>query len=184
VSATGVVLAGGASRRMGVDKALVEVDGMAMAARVARALAEGGCDRVFCQGGDAEALNALGLSVVADSQPGGGPLAGILDALSVAHADIVVSACDLPWLDAETVQRLLTSAADCPDADVVVACDAHGPHLAGVWRASARQRLAAVVAGGLRSYRDALERLNTARLEVPADVVANVNSPDDLHRRR
>ena len=35
VKPTGVVLTGGGSRRMGVDKALVEVDGVAMASRVA-----------------------------------------------------------------------------------------------------------------------------------------------------
>jgi molybdopterin-guanine dinucleotide biosynthesis protein A len=184
VSWTGVVLAGGASRRMGVDKALVEVDGVAMAARVARALTEGGCNPVLCQGGDAEALATLGLAVIADSQPGGGPLAGILDALAAADSDIVVTACDLPWLDGDTVHRLLTAAAAWPDADVVVAYDVHGPHLAGAWRARARQPLEHVIAGGVRSYRAALERLNTARLEVPASVVANVNSPDDLDRRR
>jgi molybdenum cofactor guanylyltransferase len=181
---TGVILAGGASRRMGVDKALVQVDGVAMAARVASALRGGGCDPVLCQGGDAEALEMLGLAVVADSQPGAGPVAAILDALSATDSNIVVTACDLPWLDAGTVHRLLTTGAACPDADVVVAYDVHGPHLAGAWRAKARQPLEKIVAGGVRSYRGALERLNTTRLDVPASAVANVNSPEDLHQRR
>ena len=181
---TGVVLTGGGSRRMGVDKALVEVDGVAMASRVATALAEGGCDPVVCQGGDAEALAALGLAVVADSRRGGGPVAGILDALSATDGDIVVSACDLPWLDAGTVKQLIEVAEARPDADVVVAHDPDGPHLAGVWRARSRQRLEGLVAGGVRSYRDALERLNMVCVDVPSSVVANVNSPDDLRRRR
>lgn len=181
---TGVVLTGGGSRRMGVDKALVEVDGVAMAARVASALAEGGCDPVVCQGGDAEALAALGLAVVADSRPGGGPVAGILDALSATDGDVVVSACDLPWLDAGTVQTLIKVAEAQPDADVVVAHDPDGPHLAGVWRMRCRERLEDLVASGVRSYRGALEGLNTVRVDVPSSVVANVNSPDDLRRRR
>jgi molybdenum cofactor guanylyltransferase len=184
VTPTGVVLTGGASRRMGVDKALVEVDGVAMAARVARALAEGGCDPVVCQGGDAEALAVLGIAVVADSRPGGGPVAGILDALSSTDGDIVVSACDLPWLDAGTVSELIEVAEARADADVVVAHDPDGPHLAGVWKASSRARLEDLVAGGVRSYRGALERLNTVSVDVPSSVVANVNSPDDLGRRR
>ncbi len=91
MSVTGVILTGGASRRMGADKALVEVDGVAMAARVASALAAGGCDPVVCQGGDPTLLAALGMTVLADTHPGGGPVAGILDALSAAVAGEVAS---------------------------------------------------------------------------------------------
>ena len=178
---TGVVLTGGASRRMGTDKALVAVDGVAMAARVASALAEGGCDPVVCQGGDAQLLAALGMAVLADTLPGGGPVAAILDALSAAVAgDVLVCACDLPWMDAETVAKLITVAVGHPEADVVVACDVAGPHLAGVWRPGSRRRLEALVAEGVLSYRGALERLNTVRVDVPPSVVANVNSPGDL----
>jgi hypothetical protein len=36
------------------------------------------------------------------------------------------------------------------------------------------------VAGGIRSYRGALERLTTVHVDVPPAVVANVNSPGDL----
>ena len=181
----GVVLTGGASRRMGADKALVEVDGVAMAVRVASALAEGGCDPVVCQGGDAQSLAALGMTVLADTHPGGGPVAGILDALSAADSeDVVVCACDLPWMDAATVTKLIRFAVESPEADVVVACDAAGPHLAGVWRSGSRRRLEALVAAGIQSYRGALERLNTVRVDVPPSVVANVNSPGDLRRHR
>ena len=49
---TGAVLCGGASRRMGTDKALVEVDGVPMAERVAGALHAGGCAPVVFVGGD------------------------------------------------------------------------------------------------------------------------------------
>jgi molybdopterin-guanine dinucleotide biosynthesis protein A len=181
VTVTGVVLTGGASRRMGTDKALVEVDGVAMAVRVAAALAEGGCDPVVCQGGDAESLAALGMTVLDDTRPGGGPVSGILDALSEATAgSVVVCACDLPWLDGATVKDLIAVADARPDADVVVACDVAGPHLASVWRPGSRQLLEALVAGGMRSYRGALERLVTVHVEVPPAVVANVNSPGDL----
>jgi molybdopterin-guanine dinucleotide biosynthesis protein A len=176
-----VVLTGGASSRMGTDKAFVEVDGLAMVVRVAAALAAGGCDPVVCQGGDAQSLAALGMTVLADTCPGGGPVAGILDALSaVGSGSVAVCACDLPWLDGTTVNELIAVADGRPDADVVVACDAAGPHLAGVWRPGSRQLLEALVAHGIRSYRGALERLNTVRVDVPPAVIANVNSPGDL----
>ena len=180
----GVVLAGGASRRMGADKSLVAVDGVAMAVRVATALGDGGCEPVVCQGGDAEALGALGLVVSPDSQPGHGPVAAIVDALAGQPGDVVVCACDLPWLDAATISRLIAAAGQHPEADVVVASDADGPHLAGCWRATSREHLAGLLAEGVRSYRHALQRLLTVHIEVPAEVVVNVNKPEDLRRHR
>jgi len=184
VTLTGVVLAGGASSRMGTDKALVEVDGVAMAVRVASALAGGGCEPVVCQGGDSRALGALGLTVSADTRPGEGPVAGILDALSAAGGDVVVCACDLPWFDAATVRDLVAAADAHPEAGVTVACDAAGPHLAGVWRSSTRERLAALFADGIRSYRSALEQLAARHVDVATNVVANINTPGDLRRHR
>jgi molybdenum cofactor guanylyltransferase len=183
VRVAGVVLTGGASRRMGTDKALVEVDGVAMADRVARALADAGCDPIVCRGGDAPRLTALGLTAVPDTHPGAGPLPAIVDALG-STGDVVVCACDLPWLDAATVQQLLATAEAQPDADVVVACTGDGAHLLSVWRGHALRPLEDVVAGGVRSYRAALDRLHTVRVDVAPSVVANVNSPDDLRRRR
>jgi len=184
VTPAGVVLTGGASRRMGSDKSLLEVGGVAMAVRVATALAGAGCDPVVCQGGDADALAALGLTVLADSQPGGGPVAAILDALLRRPGDVVVCACDLPWLDVATVSQLIAIAEERHDADVVVASDAEGPHLAGLWRAGTGARLAGLFADGVRSYRGALDRLQTVSVEVPPSVVVNVNNPDDLRRHR
>ena len=181
---TGVVLAGGASRRMGTDKALVAVDGVAMASRVATALAAGGCHPVICQGGDVDGLVAIGLAVFADSRPGAGPLPAILDALARESGDLVVCACDLAWLDGATVTRLRAVAAEQPGADVIVAGDADGPHLAALWRAGAGSPLADLVAGGVRSYRAALDRLATVVVDVPPAVVANVNKPEDLRRHR
>lgn len=180
----GVVLAGGASRRMGSDKSLLEVDGVAMAVRVATALAGGGCDPVTCQGGDVGALAALGLAVAPDAHPGSGPVMAILDALTHHAGDIVVCACDLPWLDAATVARLITVAGAHPAADVVAAGDAGGPHLAAFWRSHARARLAGLLTEGIRSYRGALERLHTVGVDVPPGVIANVNKPEDLRRHR
>lgn len=77
----GVVLAGGASRRMGADKALIEINGMAMAARATLALQSAGLDEVIVVGGDADRLSDLGLTVVPDLYPGRGPLGGIITAL-------------------------------------------------------------------------------------------------------
>ena len=59
----GFVLAGGASRRMGRDKALLPLDGVPLAARLAEVLRAGGCDPVGIVGRRPE-LRTLGLPVL------------------------------------------------------------------------------------------------------------------------
>ena len=79
----GAVLCGGASRRMGRDKALIALEGRALAVRVAEAVAAAGASGVVAVGGDLERLRAAGLAAVPDRDgPGAGPLAGILTALT------------------------------------------------------------------------------------------------------
>src|SRR5690606_15766602 len=107
----GAVLCGGASRRMGRDKALIEVDGIALARRVADALRGGGCGRVVAIGGDGPALAALGLEPVPDGWPGEGPLGGLATALGTARGAeaLVVAPCDLLSPSATVVDALLTT---------------------------------------------------------------------------
>ncbi|HEX2785027.1 MAG TPA: NTP transferase domain-containing protein, partial [Ilumatobacteraceae bacterium] len=62
----GAVLCGGASRRMGVDKATLRIQGVAMARRVADVLLAAGCALVIAVGGDSVELRRLGLDGVAD----------------------------------------------------------------------------------------------------------------------
>jgi molybdopterin-guanine dinucleotide biosynthesis protein A len=93
------VLTGGASRRMGVDKALLDVDGQPLLARTLatlRAVAE--IDDVTIVGAR-DSYACFGAPVVADDWPGVGTLGGLATALRVArHAETLVVACDLPWL--------------------------------------------------------------------------------------
>ena len=183
----GAVLCGGASRRMGRDKALVEVDGRPMAVRVADALRQAGADPVVAVGGDAEALGRLGFTVVPDEEPGAGPLNGVASALRfLADADLVaVLACDLLHPDAATVRRLVAALDDDPDARAAVPdVDGrlHWHH--GVWRRAALDDVDAALAAGRRALRDALPEPRTVRIVagVTPDAVADADTPADLGR--
>lgn len=183
--AVGVVLTGGRSTRMGVDKATLVVDGKPLAVRVADALWESGCHPVECQGGDPEVLAEYGLDGVQDDPPDGGPVIGILQALR-RHPDVrvAVAACDFPDLDGSTVAGLL-DVARSPDtaADVVVASAGGQRQLVSVWASGTADRLASLVEAGERSYLAVLDALSTVDVEVGADVVRNVNTPSDVRAR-
>ena len=123
---TGVLLAGGESRRMGTDKAALEFDGEPLAARVARVLAEA-CDEVLVASGDGTRLDRLdlGFPQVADATPGAGPLGGIVAGLERArHPLVAVVAVDMPNASAPLL-RLLAEAWSGEDA--VVPISPRGP---------------------------------------------------------
>ncbi|MEZ5262289.1 MAG: molybdenum cofactor guanylyltransferase [Acidimicrobiales bacterium] len=122
----GAVLTGGASRRMGTDKALLEIGGRALASIAAHALLDAGARRVDCIGGDLAALRGLGLQVRPDRHPGEGPLGALADALRpppdeaeawVGEA-VMVLTCDLPLIDAATIAPIVAALAADPEADV------------------------------------------------------------------
>jgi molybdenum cofactor guanylyltransferase len=175
------VLCGGTSRRMGADKALIEIDGVAMAERVARALAAGGCSPVAFVGGDPSGLGRLGRPLLADRWPGEGPLGGVLTALAAAgHEDVVVAACDLPFLDGSTVGKLIAAAAT--EVDVVVATtDRLEPGLAW-WGGAARRRIERFWERGGRALHEVIAELRSVEVLVDPAALRNVNAPSDLPR--
>lgn len=122
----GAVLAGGASSRMGRDKARIAWRGEPLAARVARALAE--CvERVrIVLRPDTEA--PLALERIDDRRAERGPIVGIEAALAACQASaVLVAACDLPEIEPRLLLALL---ALCPvedGPDAIVPCGPKGP---------------------------------------------------------
>jgi molybdopterin-guanine dinucleotide biosynthesis protein A len=96
----GVVLAGGASRRMGRDKALVEVEGEPLWKRQVAVLRGGGAGRVvLVRRRDQEIIDYTDCRY--DEYTDSGPLAGIHAALGVGgHPHVAVLAVDMPGIDA------------------------------------------------------------------------------------
>ncbi len=166
---------------MGRDKALVEVDGIAMVRRVAGSLAAAGCSPVFAVGGDEAALGAVGMTVVADRFPGEGPLGGILSALDATGGPTLVVATDMPWLDPATVGLLLAHAGR-GDLDAVIARSDRLEPLCAVWWPSSSAALGARFVAGERAVHRAIHGLRVTEVAVAKTAVANVNRPDDVGR--
>lgn len=113
---TGVILVGGKSRRMGRDKAFLEIEGKPLFQRVLELFQES-FSRVVLVGGAPERFAAYDLPLLPDIYPGS-PLGGIYTALSqVETGHIFVSSCDIPF-PSRAVLRYLCSLSDGFDAVV------------------------------------------------------------------
>lgn len=194
----GVVLAGGQSRRMGRDKALLCLpDGRTLLEQTAAALGVAGVIEVALsvstpERGDAlrDAVPALAhLRLVVDSVPDCGPLGGLHAALrDFPESRILLVACDMPRLDPAALRWLVH---ESWDADAIVpvidgrdqplhalygsACHAVAERLLREGRLAMRDLLAAPSLRVLRLDERALSGAGIA----PA-AFANVNTPDDL----
>ncbi|MEO6653851.1 MAG: molybdenum cofactor guanylyltransferase [Ilumatobacteraceae bacterium] len=177
----GIVLAGGLSTRMGVDKATLSVAGKPMVVLVADALWEAGLRPVECQGGDVAAIGEFGLFVAPDDDPGCGPLVAIRSALERHRdRDVVVVACDLVAIDSDTIRSLIAAGSAQPHADVVAVVADGRHHLVSWWRHGTDRSLGALIDDGVEAFQEALARLVTVDLPVDSSLVRNVNSPADL----
>lgn len=181
------LLVGGASSRMGGDKARVELAGEPAATRLARRLAAL-CEEVLLVGGDPPE-GAPGRRV-ADVEGPRCALRGLVSALGAARSErVLVVATDLPLVS----EALLLALVAWPEADAVVARDAQGPQaLCGVYRRAPAQAVAARrLADGRRlALRGLLDELDTRVLpedvlravDPDGDALHNVNTPEDLAR--
>ncbi len=182
VRAGGAVLVGGQSRRFGRSKALAQVDGVAMAERVASVLEDAGCWPVVFVGGSVEEIDGLahtGRVHLRDRWPGEGPLGGVLTALLGLGSQVVVAACDLVDLSSSSVHAVLAD----DDCDVTIAVVGTKRRALARWRLSGRDRLLEHFGRGDRSLLGAHLETGSLRIgEVGVEALALVdhNHPDAL----
>lgn len=184
----GYVLCGGASRRMGRDKALVPVDGVAMARRVADALVAAGAGRIAAVGGDAAALERLGLVSHPDRWPGEGPLGGLLTALGDpgggAAPVAVVLSCDLTDPDPAAIAGMVQARAERDSDAAVPVVGGRRQWLHAAWHRRAAGILQDVFDAGERSLVGAARSLRVATVDdVGPGAVHDADRPADLLAR-
>jgi molybdopterin-guanine dinucleotide biosynthesis protein A len=180
----GLVLAGGKSRRMGSDKALLELDGETQLSRAVALLADQ-VDRVFVsthadQAGDAERSK---FEQIVDRYEDMGPTAGILSAMdSNQEVSWLVLACDLPNIDDATIAYLVEHcSADHPVTAYVSVHDGLPEPLCAIYRPQSRAVIDGFVEQGIICPRKMLIGSDTNLLAQPnPGALHNINSPEDL----
>lgn len=107
----GLVLTGGKSERMKEDKALLQYKGGPHAKYLYDLLSHH-CDEVYlsARSGQWDESELAGLPMIEDSVDGSGPIVGMLSAFNKKpEANWIVLACDLPFLNSETINELLNN---------------------------------------------------------------------------
>lgn len=180
----GVVLAGGASRRMGRDKATMAHPGgrgITMVEHIVAVLASR-CSPVFVVAAPGQSLPEIGAArVLRDEIRGVGPLLatgrGLHAAAKAGCERAFVSAVDMPYLSAALIDELASHGG----VDVVLPWDGRDHYLAGIYRTDLAGRIDTLIAGGGRSMRALTETVLTQRVVMaPNRELLNVNSAADL----
>jgi molybdenum cofactor cytidylyltransferase len=202
----GLILAAGASERMGRPKALLQLDtpqgARCLLADQVERLRRAGCGRIACVlGAQAESIEearawewdaaespAAQIVIARNPQWPLGAFSSLQCGLRVLRANgharwrgAIVLPVDVPGVSHEVFERLMEAAGASPAPDAVVPVhDGRGGH--PVWLAPAT--LDRIAREPLESRLDHLLRgLRVARIEVAdARVVLNVNTPEDWQR--
>ena len=198
---TGVLLAGGQSRRMFAgaaargDKGLLEIAGQPMLAHVASRLKPQVGAMVINANGDPARFAAFGLPVVADTVEGHvGPLAGVLAGMrwSMANAPaathIATVSTDAPLLPLDLVVRLAARIEESP----IVLASSWGEiqPVIGLWPVALADDLEAALKGGVRKVLAWTDRHGTTAVDFAfvqlgpllVDPFFNANTPAELEQ--
>ncbi len=170
----GFILAGGVSRRMGQDKALMLFQGRPLIQSIAEVVETIAGSAIIV--GDPDRYRHLGRVVIPDRRKESGPLAGIEAGLMHSETDRnLFVACDMPELSADLLQKLMIARrADCviprtPDDRLHPLC--------AIWDRNLLQNVRDCLDSGRNRVLAALQNVDIE--EVHWDTVPNTNTPEE-----
>ncbi len=176
----GVILAGGAGRRLGGAKATVLLGGRPLISYPLQALSAALGEVAILAKADTELPSLPGTTVWIEPDLRRHPAIGIVQALELAGGrPVLVCAADLPFVTAELVRRLVGQ--DPHGSPAVVACvRGEAQPLLGCYQPRAAQLLGQPFD---RPLREQVAALGPRLLEVEdSEQLFNVNAPEDLLR--
>lgn len=102
------MLAGGASSRMGRDKAWLELEGVPLVRLAVEKIRSVGITEIFISGREDRDYSSLNCPVLRDLEPGYGPLGGIERALDACTSPLLlVLAVDMPHMTPAFLRKLI-----------------------------------------------------------------------------
>lgn len=180
---TGIILAGGKSRRMGSDKGLIPYNGKPMI-QYSIDLLSAFCDRIVISTSNT-AYNVFGLETIPDLMPHLGPMGGLYSCLKVSITPLnICLPCDIPQMDLSVLNHLVEKS---DGTSCIVACTPHPEPLVSVYPLTVLSVIEQLIKSGNYKMTD-IYNLTPAKYipleEFPGDNVercfANMNAPTDL----
>jgi molybdopterin-guanine dinucleotide biosynthesis protein A len=182
----GLVLAGGKSKRMGRDKSSIQWYGKEQKYYLTDLLRPF-CNEVYISQRQDQEAEINNYKTLSDSYTGIGPYGAILSAfLFQPDTPWLVVACDLPLLDKETIQHLLSNRNSNAIATTFQSpFDGLPEPLITIWEPGSREVLLSFLSNGYSCPRKVLIKNtdNVHILQPPnPDALMNVNTPEDFEK--
>jgi molybdopterin-guanine dinucleotide biosynthesis protein A len=203
---TGLLLAGGQSRRMKgaflegqQDKALLKIGGKPMLAHVIERLAPQVGDMLISANGNPARFASFGLPVASDTIGDfAGPLAGLLSGMrwsqrkSPGTTHIVSVSTDAPFLPADLVVQFQSAVQDQEKAVAIARSGTQLHSVIGLWPVALADELEAALLSGMRKVSAWTDRCETIAVDFApvelngheVDPFFNANTPEELATAR
>ena len=187
-SITGLILAGGQSRRMGAlgpgtDKGLITFKGKRLVDHVFGKLTLQVGGVLINTNQNHDQYKSFGVRVVSDAFTGhAGPLAGLHAGLAVSRRPYLITVpCDSPFFPPYLVERLFDAMA-AQNAAVAVATTGAQPHpVFTLVRRATFEHLSSFMKGGGRKIDEWYSTLNIAQVDFADEALfGNINTPEEL----
>jgi molybdopterin-guanine dinucleotide biosynthesis protein A/molybdopterin-guanine dinucleotide biosynthesis protein len=175
--ASAIILSGGQSKRMGRDKALLELDGLPMIGKIAEQLA-GNFNDVLISG-DPNMYSFAGIRTIPDLEVDRGPLMGLFSTLRASTSELNwVTTCDMPEPNLTFVRKMIRSIGDY---DAVVPVDSKGwkQPLIGLYRKGIAETIETLLAENQCAIRDLIVSIKVEYIPLTSGWYRNLNTPQD-----
>jgi molybdenum cofactor guanylyltransferase len=179
------IMAGGASERMPVDKALLRLaSGETMLERVVTVSLATGYHVIVVGRRAPEGWKEEDVRFVPDASPGLGPIGGLVTSLEFAGDDVLAVGCDMPRMTTDALCWLAdASAKRSAPSGIASTRDGKLEPLFSVYGSGMLEMACGQIAQGRRSLHGLIELAGMECLAVPAPFAAclqNINTPADL----
>ncbi len=180
---TAILLAGGSSQRMGLNKAMAIIRGMPLIQHIHLQL-ESLFDEIIISAEDTGLYAFLGSQIVPDEKPGQGPLMGLFSAMKAASNPVVFAcACDIPVISTHHVNQLHETLGTDDAAVLKNLQTGHVEPLFAFYRSSVSGPIASALEKNQRKMDSFYSSVTVNYLPFESNSwFMNLNSPTDLQR--